>query len=80
MRSYDNLTKRQKEKFQLNEEKIWHVLNNMTVREIALSSARQIAEEAGIGRNTLYNHKSAYQYIATCRRKESERVRKVKEG
>ena len=63
MRRYDQLEKKQKEKYQINDKKIWNVLKNMTVKEVALSSIKTIAEEAGIGRNTVYNHKAAYHYI-----------------
>jgi len=80
MRVYKKLTERQREKFQINEEKIWKVLRKMTIREIALSSVRQIAEEAGVGRNTLYNHRSAYEYIVDCRRQEAERAEKAVKG
>lgn len=78
VRRYDQLKKKQQEKYQINDKKIWYVLKNMTVREVALSSVRTIAEEAGVGRNTVYNHKMAYHYIVECRIKEAERKQKLR--
>lgn len=78
MRRYDQLEKKQKEKYQINDKKIWNVLENMTVKEVALSSIKTIAEEAGIGRNTVYNHKAAYHYIVEFRIKEAERRRELR--
>ena len=78
VRRYDQLEKKQQETYQVNDKKIWNVLKNMTVREVALSSIKTIAEEAGVGRNTVYNHKMAYHYIMECRIKEAERRRELR--
>lgn len=76
MRTGEHLVKKKMEEYQKNEIKIWETLRGMTDREIALSSIGNIAKEAGVGRNTLYQHRSAYQHITECRIKEAERMKK----
>ena len=77
MRNCEHLVERKQKEYWANEEKIWNVLNSMTTREIALSPVGAIAQEAEVGRNTLYNHKAAYRYIVECRIQEAERKRKL---
>lgn len=79
MRKCEHLVEQKEAEYQENDIKIWNVLRRMTVREIALSPVRSIAQEAGVGRNTLYRHRDAYRYIVECRLKEAERLRKVRE-
>ena len=79
MKKYEHLVEKKDAQYKLNDEKIWRVLNNMTVREVALSPVGTIAKEAGVGRNTLYKHRTAYRYIVECRLQENERLRKIKE-
>lgn len=80
MRNCEHLVDLKTEQYWANEERIWKVLNSMTTREIALSPVGTIAQEAGVGRNTLYKHRDAYRYIVECRLKEAERLRKIREG
>ena len=79
MKKYEHLVEQKEAEYQANDIKIWNVLKQMTVREIALSPVRNIAQEAGVGRNTLYKHRTAYRYIVECRLKEAERLRKIQE-
>lgn len=79
MKKYEHLIEKKELQYQQNNDNIWAVLKSMTVREIALSSVGNIAKEAGVGRNTLYKHREAYQYIVKCRLKEAERLRKIQE-
>lgn len=77
MKKCEHLIRKKLEEYQRNEVKIWKILGEMSDREIALSSIGAIAREAGVGRNTLYNHRTAYQHITECRLKEAERLRKI---
>ena len=79
MRTCEHLIQKKEAQYQENDVRIWQVLRAMTVREIALSPVGIIAKEAGIGRNTLYKHRTAYQYIVDCRIKENERLKKIEE-
>lgn len=79
MKKCEHLIEQKELEYQKNDIKLWNILRGMTVREIALSTARSIAQEAGIGRNTLYRHRAAYRYIVDCRLKEAERLRKIRE-
>lgn len=79
MRKCEHLIELKKEQYWKNEDRIWAVLSSMTVREIALSSVGAIAKDAGIGRNTLYKHRTAYRYILDCRFKEAERMKIIQE-
>lgn len=79
MRNCEHLIDLKTEQYWANEERIWKVLNSMTTREIALSPVGAIAQEAGVGRNTLYKHRDAYRYIVECRRKEAERIQLISE-
>lgn len=79
MKKYEHLIEKKDAQYQQNDEKIWQVLKSMTVREVALSPVGTIAKEAGVGRNTLYKHREAYQYIVKCRLKETERLKKIQE-
>lgn len=80
MRNCEHLVDLKTEQYWKNEERIWAVLKSMTTREIALSPVGTIAQEAGVGRNTLYKHRDTYRYIVECRLKEAERLRKIREG
>lgn len=77
MKKCEHLIRKKLEEYQRNEVKIWKILGEMSDREIALSSIGAIAREDGVGRNTLYNHRTAYQHITECRLKEAERLRKI---
>lgn len=79
MKKCEHLVEQKELEYQKNDIKLWNILRGMTVREIALSTARSIAQEAGIGRNTLYRHRAAYRYIVDCRLKEAERLRRIRE-
>ena len=79
MRTCEHLIEKKDAQYQQNDEKIWQVLNSMTVREVALSPVGTIAKEAGVGRNTLYKHREVYQYIVKCRLKDAERLKKIQE-
>lgn len=79
MRNCEHLIEQKEVEYQENDIRLWNILRGMTVREIALSTARSIAQEAGIGRNTLYRHRAAYRYIVECRLREAERLRKIRE-
>ena len=79
MKKYEHLIEKKDVQYQQNDDKIWQVLKSMTVREIALSPVGTIAKEAGVGRNTLYKHRTAYRYIVECRLQENERLRKIQE-
>ena len=77
MKKCEHLIRKKLEEYQRNEVKIWKILGEMSDREIALSSIGAIAREAGVGRNTLYNHRTAYQHITECRLKEAELLRNI---
>lgn len=79
MRNCEHLIDLKTEQYWKNENRIWTVLKSMTIREIALSPVGAIAQEAGVGRNTLYKHRDAYRYIVECRRKEAERMQLISE-
>lgn len=79
MRNCEHLVDLKTEQYWKNEERIWAVLKSMTTREIALSPVGTIAQEAGVGRNTLYKHREAYRHIVECRRKEAERIQLISE-
>lgn len=80
MRNCEHLVDLKQRQYWQNEERIWAVLRNMTVREIALSSLGDIAKEAGVGRNTVYKHRDVYRHIVACREHEAERMRKIQES
>ena len=78
MKKYEHLVEQKEAEYQENDRKIWNALRRMTEREIALSPVRNIAQEAGVSRNTLYKHREAYRYIVECRITEAERLRRIK--
>lgn len=76
MRNCEHLVDLKTEQYWKNEERIWKVLNSMTTREIALSSVGNMAQEAGVERNTLYKHRSISPYC----RMQAKGSRKIEEN
>lgn len=74
----EKLNQIQKAKYAANDKKLWDVLNQMTVREIALTPIGTIALEAGISKSAVYDHQKAYQRIVECREYEEQRVRHLR--